>query len=184
VTIWTIGHSTRTLEEFIALLQRERIESLWDVRAFPMSRRYPHFNRESLSVALPAVGIAYEHAPQLGGRRPLPKNAEPTAWRNGGFKGYAAYMRTAEFRAAIDGLRAAAAIRRTTVMCAEAVPWRCHRSLIADALIARGDEVLDILDSATKPHKLTSFAVVADGEVTYPTAVAVPEQLGLPGVDG
>jgi len=182
LTVWTIGHSTRALDEFIALLQRERIESLWDVRAFPMSRRYPHFNRESLNVALPDVGIAYEHAPQLGGRRALPKDAPPTQWRNAGFKGYAAYMRTPEFRAALDGLRAAANTRRTTIMCAEAVPWRCHRSLIADALIARGDEVLDILDAATKPHALTSFAVVANGEVTYPTE-ELTEQLQLP-VDG
>jgi uncharacterized protein (DUF488 family) len=178
VTVWTIGHSTRTLEDFIALLEREKIESLWDVRAFPMSRRYPHFNRDSLKVALPDIGIAYTHAPQLGGRRPVRKDAPPTQWRNAGFKGYAAYMLTPEFHAALAGLRAAAAERRTTIMCAEAVPWRCHRSLIADALIARGDEVLDILDAATKPHKLTSFAVVDNGEVTYPTAEA-PEQLRL-----
>jgi uncharacterized protein (DUF488 family) len=178
VTVWTIGHSTRTLEEFIALLQRERIERLWDVRAFPMSRRYPHFNRESLHEALPAVGIEYRHAPELGGRRPLPRDAAPTQWRNAGFKGYAAYMTTPAFRAAIDALRAAARERRTVIMCAEAVPWRCHRNLIADALVARGDDVRDILDSAATPHKLTSFAVVTNGEVTYPTE-AMSEQLGL-----
>ena len=183
MTVWTIGHSTRTLEQFIALLQRERIEGLWDVRAFPMSRRYPHFNRESLGVALPEAGISYEHAPQLGGRRPLPKDAAPTQWRNAGFKGYAAYMTTPQFRAAIDGLRAAAGERRTTVMCAEAVPWRCHRNLIGDALVARGDEVFDILDAATTLHKLTSFAVVVDGEVTYPTEGGA-EQLGLLGDQG
>lgn len=182
MTVWTIGHSTRALDDFIALLQRERIESLWDVRSFPMSRRYPHFNRDSLKVALPDVGIGYEHAPQLGGRRPVPKNAPPTQWRNAGFKGYAAYMLTPEFHAAIDGLRAAASERRTCIMCAEAVPWRCHRGLIADALIARGDEVLDILDAATKPHKLTSFAVVSNGEVTYPTDEGT-EQLRLLGDD-
>ena len=178
MTVWTIGHSTRTLEDFIALLQRERIEQLWDVRAFPMSRRYPYFNRESLQAALAAVGIVYRHAPELGGRRSAPKDATPTQWRNSGFKGYAAYMTTGPFRAAIDALRAAASERRTTVMCAEAVPWRCHRNLIGDALVARGDEVLDILDAATTTHKLTSFAVVTDGEVTYPTQ-GVDEQLGL-----
>ena len=178
MTVWTIGHSTRTLEDFIALLERERIETLWDVRAFPMSRRYPHFNRELLSVALASHGISYVHAPQLGGRRPLRADAPPSAWRNTGFKGYAAYMLTPEFRAAIDGLRAAAAVRRTTVMCAEAVPWRCHRNLIADALVARGDEVLHILDAATNAHKLTSFAVVHDEVVTYPTEPAAV-QLGL-----
>jgi uncharacterized protein (DUF488 family) len=178
VTVWTIGHSTRALEDFIALLERERIEGLWDVRAFPMSRRYPHFNRESLCIELPARGIAYEHAPQLGGRRPLPKGAPPSAWRNAGFRGYAAYMLTPEFRAAIDGLRRAAAERRTVVMCAEAVPWRCHRNLISDALVAGGDEVQHILDAATNPHRLTPFAVVRDGVVTYPTA-ADSGQLGL-----
>jgi uncharacterized protein (DUF488 family) len=178
MTVWTIGHSTRELEEFIGLLQRERIESLWDVRAFPMSRRYPHFNRESLGAALRDVGIHYEHAPQLGGRRSLPKDAPPSAWRNSGFKAYAAYMLTPEFRAAIDGLRAASALRRTTVMCAEAVPWRCHRNLIADALVARGDEVLHIVDRATSPHVLTRFAEVHGDVVTYPTSGA-SEQLGL-----
>jgi uncharacterized protein (DUF488 family) len=178
VTVWTIGHSTRTLEDFIALLARERIESLWDVRSYPSSRRYPYFNRDSLRIALPEVGIAYEHALQLGGRRNVPKNAPPTQWRNAGFKGYAAYMTTPEFRAGIDGLRAAASERRTVIMCAEAVPWRCHRNLIGDALAARGDEVLDILDAATRPHKLTSFAVIVNGDVTYPTEQGA-EQLGL-----
>jgi uncharacterized protein (DUF488 family) len=183
VKVWTIGHSTRSLEDFIALLAREEIESLWDVRSFPMSRRYPHFNRESLRIALPDAGIAYEHAPQLGGRRRVPKNAPPTEWRNAGFKGYAAYMTTPEFRLAIDGLRIAAAERRTAIMCAEAVPWRCHRNLIGDALAARGDEVLDILDAATRPHKLTSFAVIVNGDVTYPTAQGTEQLQFLEGED-
>lgn len=184
MTVWTIGHSTRSLEDFIALLKRDEIESLWDVRSFPMSRRYPHFNRDALRVSLSDVGIAYEHAPQLGGRRSVPKNAPPTQWRNAGFKGYAAYMATPEFRAGIDGLRAAAEKSRTVIMCAEAVPWRCHRNLIGDALVARGDEVFDILDAATRPHKLTSFAVIVDGAVTYPTEQSA-EQLGfLAGEDG
>ena len=168
MTVWTIGHSTRELDAFVALLHRERIERLWDVRAFPMSRRYPHFNREALVRSLPAAGIEYEHAPQLGGRRSLPKDAPETAWRNAGFKGYAAYMRTDAFRAAIAGLRRAAAEKRTTVMCAEAVHWRCHRNLISDALVALGDEVLHIGDSRVSAHTLTSFAVVSHGEVTYP----------------
>ena len=168
MTVWTIGHSTRELDAFIALLHRERIERLWDVRAFPASRRYPYFNREALALSLPAAGIEYEHAPQLGGRRSLPKDAPPTAWRNAGFKGYAAYMRTDAFRAAVAGLRRAAAEKRTTVMCAEAVHWRCHRNLVSDALVALGDEVLHIGDSGVSPHTLTSFAVVSRGEVTYP----------------
>ena len=168
MTVWTVGHSTRELERFVALLQREGIERLWDVRRFPMSRRYPHFNRESLAVSLPAAGIEYAHAPQLGGRRAPPKSAPPTAWRNAGFAGYAAYMTTDEFRAAIAGLRDAAAERRTTVMCAEAVHWRCHRNLISDALVALGDEVLHIGDGGVTPHTLTRFAVVERGDVRYP----------------
>ena len=177
MTVWTIGHSTRESEAFIALLARERIERLWDVRAFPMSRRYPHFNREALAVSLPAAGIEYVHAPQLGGRRSVPKSAPPTAWRNAGFRGYAAYMRTPEFRSAIAGLRRAASEKRTTVMCAEAVHWRCHRNLISDALAALGDEVLHIGDSGVSRHTITKFAVVADGEVTYPPEGG--EQLAL-----
>jgi uncharacterized protein (DUF488 family) len=183
VTVWTVGHSTRELEDFVALLRRERIERLWDIRAFPMSRRHPQFNRESLAVALPAAGVEYVHAPQLGGRRAPPKSAPPTAWRNAGFKGYAAYMTTDAFREAIAGLRRAAGERRTTVMCAEAVHWRCHRNLVADALIALGDEVLHIGDSGVTTHALTSFAVVADGEVRYPPG-PVSDQLSLLGEPG
>lgn len=168
MTVWTIGHSTREGEAFVALLQRERIERLWDVRAFPMSRRHPHFNREALSAALGGVGIEYVHAPQLGGRRSLPKSAPPSAWRNSGFRAYAAYMATDEFRAALVGLRQAAAEKRTTIMCAEAVHWRCHRGLISDALVAAGDDVLHIGDSGVTGHTLTSFAVVSNGEVRYP----------------
>ena len=182
MTVWTIGHSTRESDAFVALLQRERIERLWDVRAFPMSRRYPHFNREALAVTLPDAGIEYVHAPQLGGRRSVPKSALPTAWRNAGFRGYAAYMRTDEFRAAIAGLREAAAERRTTVMCAEAVHWRCHRNLISDALVALGDEVLHIGDGGVTRHTITKFAVVTDGQVTYPPEGS--EQLTLLGGAG
>jgi uncharacterized protein (DUF488 family) len=183
VIVWTIGHSTRESEAFVALLLRERIERLWDVRAFPMSRRHPHFNRDALSVTLPASGIEYVHAPQLGGRRALPKSAPPTAWRNSGFAGYAAYMTTDAFRAAIDGLREAAEEKRTTVMCAEALHWRCHRNLISDALVARGDEVLHIGDSGVTRHTLTSFAVVTAGEVRYPPEAATG-QLELLGETG
>lgn len=178
MTVWTIGHSTRELHAFLALLHRERIERLWDVRAFPMSRRYPHFNREALAVSLPAAGVEYVHAPQLGGRRSVPSSAPPTAWRNAGFRGYAAYMGTDEFRAAIAGLRHAANERRTTVMCAEAVHWRCHRNLISDALVALGDEVLHIGDAKSTPHTLTRFAIVMAGEVRYPPEPAA-NQLSL-----
>jgi uncharacterized protein (DUF488 family) len=168
MTLWTIGHSTRPIEDFLALLRREDIERLVDVRAFPGSRRHPQYNRESLCETLADAGIDYLHRPALGGRRRPPKDAPSSAWRNEGFRGYAAYMPTPEFHAAIDELLARAAERRTVIMCSEAVPWRCHRTLISDALTARGVDVEHILDASTSPHALTSFAVVRDGEVTYP----------------
>ena len=181
VTVWTIGHSTRTIDDFLALLEREHIEHLVDVRAFPVSRRYPHFDREPLSASLAAHGISYRHAPELGGRRSAPKVGAPSAWRNAGFRGYAHYMTTPEFASALDQLRDDAARKRTVIMCAEAVPWRCHRNLISDALVARGDDVLHIGDRSASPHKLTTFAVIdASGTVRYP-ASAAPGQLSLLG---
>jgi uncharacterized protein (DUF488 family) len=168
VIVYTIGHSTRGIAEFIALLARSRVERLIDVRAFPGSRRYPHFNREALSRTLPEHGIEYRHHPSLGGRRRPRPDAPPSAWRNEGFRGYADYMRTPEFHRALDELMTLASERRTVIMCSEAVPWRCHRSLISDALYARDVTVEHILDSGTSPHALTSFAVVNDGEASYP----------------
>ena len=181
MTIYTIGHSTRPLDDFIALLERSRIERLIDVRAFPGSRRHPQFNRESLAEALPEHGIAYLHRPSLGGRlRPRP-DAPPSAWRNEGFRGYADYMRTDAFHRALDELVALGANRRTAIMCSEAVPLRCHRSLISDALTARGIDVEHILDSGVSAHTLTSFAVVHDREVSYPPEGVAADQhlLGL-----
>jgi uncharacterized protein (DUF488 family) len=181
VTVWTIGHSTRALDDFLALLTREDIEHLVDVRAFPMSRRYPHFNRESLLSSLAAHNISYRHAPELGGRRTAPKDSAPSAWRNSGFRGYAWYMTTPEFAAALAELRDDASHKRTVIMCAEAVPWRCHRNLIADALVAGGDSVLHIGDTSVSEHKLSKIAVVdASGMVRYP-AEAAPGQLSLLG---
>jgi uncharacterized protein (DUF488 family) len=168
VIVYTIGHSTRDIAEFIALLDRSRVERLIDVRAFPGSRRHPHFNREALARTLPEHGIEYLHCPSLGGRRRPRHDAPPSAWRNESFRGYADYMRTPEFHRALDELIALAAERRTAIMCSEAVPWRCHRSLISDALYARGVTIEHILDSGTSLHALTSFAVVHDGEVSYP----------------
>lgn len=168
MTVYTIGHSTRSLEDFLALLERSHIERLVDVRTFPGSRRYPHFNREALARSLPDAGVEYLHRPALGGRRRPPKDAPPSAWRNEGFRGYAAYMQTAAFHDAVDDLIALAGDRRTVIMCSEAVPWRCHRSLISDALTARRVAVEHILDAAASPHRLTSFAVVRGDEVTYP----------------
>lgn len=167
MTVYTIGHSTRSLEDFIALLQRAGVRHLADVRTFPSSRRYPHFNREPLERALSDVGIGYSHHPALGGRRTPRRDSRNTAWRNTGFRGYADYMEGDEFAAGLERLLATAGASPTAIMCAEAVPWRCHRSLIADALVARDVDVRHILDAGAKPHTLTSFAVARDGRVSY-----------------
>jgi uncharacterized protein (DUF488 family) len=174
VTIYTVGHSTRSLDDFVALLHREGIRALVDVRAFPMSRRHPHFNQESLAISLAAHGITYRHAPGLGGRRRPRADSTNLAWRNESFRAYADHMSTPMFREAIAELMANGERVRTTVMCAEAVPWRCHRSLIADALVARGCEVRHVLDASTERHRLMDIARVSDGEVTYP-ASSTPE---------
>ncbi len=178
MTLYTIGHSTRTAEEFIELLRHHGIERVVDVRAFPGSRRYPHFGREALRATLAAAGIDYTHAPALGGRRKSRPDAPPTAWRKAGFAAYADYMTTPDFRAAVDDLLRIAAERRTTIMCSEAVPWRCHRSMISDAVVARGWDVAHILETRLSPHELTRWAVVEDGQVRYPAAP--DEQPSLP----
>lgn len=167
--VFTIGHSTRSLEAFIALLQPHGIELVVDVRTVPRSRRNPQFNQDTLPQSLEASGIGYEHAAALGGlRRPSAQSAN-AAWRNSSFRGYADYMQTAEFAVAIEGLAETAKRKRLALMCAEAVPWRCHRSLIADALIVRGIPVEDIVSTnRAQPHAMTSFAHVAGTTVTYP----------------
>jgi uncharacterized protein (DUF488 family) len=168
VVVYTIGHSTRSIEDFLALLHREGIRALADVRAFPMSRRHPHFNRELLAATLAGNDIAYAHVPALGGRRRSRPDSPNGGWRNESFRAYADHMSTPEFREAIDNLMASAAQVPMTVMCAEAVPWKCHRSLIADALVARGCEVRHVLDALTDRHTLMELARVVNGEVTYP----------------
>jgi uncharacterized protein (DUF488 family) len=168
-TMFTIGHSTRSFEEFVVLLQARSIELLADVRTVPRSRHNPQFNTENLSVALAKAGITYAQLPALGGwRRPLADSGN-TAWRLASFRGYADYMLTAEFRNALAGLIVLGCEHRLALMCAEAVPWRCHRSLIADALVARGYDVRHII-SARKadPHRMTLFAHVEGDVVTYP----------------
>ena len=172
VTVYTIGHSTRSIDDFVALLHREDIGALVDVRAFPMSRRYPHFNQDALAAALAIHNVAYRHEPALGGRRRPRPDSLNGAWRNESFRAYADHMGTSPFREAITSLIADAAAVRTTVMCAEAVPWKCHRSLIADALVARGCEVRHVLDASTERHALMDIARVENGEVTYPPADA------------
>ncbi|MGH7651955.1 MAG: DUF488 family protein [Gemmatimonadaceae bacterium] len=168
--LYTIGHSTRTLKDFLGLLAREGVTRLVDVRAFPASRRYPHFNGPELSESLAAAGITYAHAPELGGRRKVRKDSRNTEWRNDGFRGYADYMETPRFADALEDLLESAKREPTAIMCAEAVPWRCHRSMIADAVVARGVPVLHILDSATQEHHMTSFAWVDNGRVRYDSA--------------
>jgi uncharacterized protein (DUF488 family) len=170
-TLFTIGHSTRPLEELIALLARNGVTQLADVRTVPKSRRHPQFVREALAESLPRAGIAYRHFPGLGGpRKPRPDSTN-NAWRNAGFRGYADYMQSPPFAQALDDLLRWAA-RPTAIMCAEAVWWQCHRQLIADALVARGVEVRHIVSAAApEPHRLTEFARVDGARVTYPGGV-------------
>ncbi|WP_447601511.1 DUF488 domain-containing protein [Nitrospira sp. Nam80] len=218
LTIWTIGHSTRSIEEFIDLLKEPGIRSLVDVRRFPASRRYPHFNGTLLAQSLKDAGIQYHHMPALGGRRPARRDSPNIGWRNAGFRGYADYMETDEFWEALEELMASAETRPSTIlptrpgrtetrpstisptcpgrtemrpstisptrpgrtemrpspmviMCAEAVPWRCHRNLIADALVTRGWRVLHIISAnRTDTHTLTSFATVSGDKLLYPSA--------------
>jgi uncharacterized protein (DUF488 family) len=162
--VFTIGHSTRTSEEFIALLVENAVNLLVDVRRFPMSRRYPHFNREELAASLNEAAIGYVHAEVLGGRRSPRKDSRNTAWRNAQFRGYADHMDTPEYRAAISELVKRANKEVQAVMCAEAVPWRCHRNLLADALVARSVEVRHIIQPGkADAHTLNKDAHVLDG---------------------
>ena len=166
--IWTIGHSTRTFDEFLGLLNESEINALADVRRFPGSRRLPHFGRDALSASLARAGIAYEHFPELGGRRQPRADSPNTAWRNEAFRGYADYMMTDEFRAGITRLLDLAEQKRTAFMCAEALWWHCHRGLIADHLKAAGHEVLHILGPGKiEPHPFTSAARIVDGALSY-----------------
>lgn len=168
--VLTIGHSNRDLSDFIYLLRSHRVEVVADVRRFPGSRRYPHFQKDALSDALADVGIGYIHYPELGGRRGKPAEDSPnTGWRVESFAAYADYMATDAFTDALETFASQAAERRAAIMCSEAVPWRCHRRLIADALIVRGWEVLDIMGpSPASPRDLTPFARVTDRRLIYP----------------
>jgi uncharacterized protein (DUF488 family) len=167
--IWTIGHSTRPIEDFIAALEGHGIRLLVDVRSFPGSKRYPQFNKEALAKSLREHGIRYEHFLELGGRRKPKPDSRNTAWRNASFRGYADYMETEEFQKGAERLLALAhEAGPAAIMCAEAVWWRCHRSLISDYLKARGIEVIHILDAnKTEPHPFTSAARIVNGELSY-----------------
>jgi len=171
--VLAIGHSTRPIEELVALLQTCGVACVADVRTIPRSRRNPQFSTEALARSLPAAGIAYAHLPRLGGLRHTRKDSLNAGWRNASFRGYADHMQTAEFEEGLLELRALARGGPVAVLCAEAVPWRCHRSLIADALFARGVLVEHVVGKGrTRPHRLTPFAVVEGRGVSYPAPPA------------
>ena len=166
--IWTVGHSTHAAEKFREMLLAHQIETLVDVRTFPGSRRYPQFNKEALSASLASKEIKYVHEPRLGGRRTPRKDSQNTAWKNAMFRGYADHMETDEFISGIKALLELSRDSRTAVMCAEAVWWKCHRSMIADYLKAAGHTVLHIVDEKkTEEHPFTSAARIVDGELSY-----------------
>ncbi|MCU1348350.1 MAG: hypothetical protein JWO56_1380 [Acidobacteria bacterium] len=174
--IFTIGHSTRSIDEHIQLLREHGIERLADIRRYPGSKRYPHFSREALAISMPAAGIEYVHMPELGGRRkPLPDSPNH-GWRNEQFRAYADYMATEEFRIAIDELLASGRI--TAYMCAEAVPWRCHRNLVSDELVRREVEVLHIITSGNaQRHALNPMAVAEGNHLIYPAVSSTGQEL-------
>jgi uncharacterized protein (DUF488 family) len=168
-SIWTIGHSTRPIDEFITLLKAHHVHRLVDVRTVPHSRHNPQFNTEQLDQSLRQAGLNYVHMPQLGGLRKAKKDSVNLGWRNASFRGYADYMLSEEFWKAIEELMTHSRSQLTAIMCAEAVPWRCHRALIADALVSRGSEVRHIMSEAkADPHRLTAFATLENGSLLYP----------------
>jgi uncharacterized protein (DUF488 family) len=167
--IMTVGHSTRPIQEFIGLLKAHDVKRVVDVRTIPRSRHNPQFNRPELAKALHSSRLHYRHMPGLGGLRHARKDSMNTAWRNASFRGFADYMQTPEFQENLDKLIELAKQESTAIVCAEAVPWRCHRSLIADALLVRGIEVKEIASvGRAKPHELTPWAQVNGTQVTYP----------------
>lgn len=169
LTIFTVGHSTHPIDEFIAILKNYGIEQLADVRTVPKSRHVPQYNSDALAASLGEQGIAYVHMKALGGLRHAKKDSVNSGWRNASFRGYADYMATDEFAQGVDRLIDLAKVKRTVIMCAEAVPWRCHRSLIGDALLARGIAAEDIMSAtSSRAHKLTEFARVDGQQITYP----------------
>ena len=171
MTIWTIGHSTRDIEDFITLLHAYRIAQVIDIRLIPFSRRYPHFHTEALAAALRNAGMTYHHLAILGGRRKALPHSVNAGWRNAGFRGYADYMQSPAFETGLDQLTALARAVPTAIMCAEAVPWRCHRSLVSDALVNRSWEVIHILaTSRADRHRLTAFARIDGDRITYPAS--------------
>jgi uncharacterized protein (DUF488 family) len=167
--VFTIGHSTRPIGEFIELLESNGVKQLIDIRTIPKSRHNPQFNQESLDASLGAAKIHYVHMKELGGLRHSKKDSINLGWRNASFRGYADYMQTPEFAEGLERAIALAQKKTTALMCAEAVPWRCHRSLVSDALLVRGVRVFEIIsEAAPKEHKLTPFARIRGTRITYP----------------
>jgi len=177
--IYTIGHSTRELGEFLGMLAAHRVTQVVDVRRYPASRRHPQFARDALATALGEISVGYGHEPDLGGRRSARRDSVNTAWRSAAFRGYADYMETPAFEDALARLRELARTGPTAILCAEAVPWRCHRQLIADALVARGEEVGHILGATrVEPHHLSTHAeVLPGGRLRY--RAGPPDQIAL-----
>lgn len=176
LSVWTFGHSTRDINEFLAALQSFGICALVDVRTYPGSRRYPQFNKPALAASLAEIEIDYRHSPELGGRRRAKPDSMNMAWRNEMFRGYADYMESEEFREGIDRVLALARETRTAIMCAEAVWWKCHRSLIADYLKAKGVTVLHIVsEGKAEEHPFTSAARIVNGELSYRGVLDVSE---------
>jgi len=168
-TIWTVGHSTRPIDEFTDLLRSHEISLLLDIRTVPRSRYNPQFNTDTLAQSLREAVLQYRHLPELGGLRKPKKDSLNDGWHNASFRGYADYMQTDKFQRALEELMAYSTGTRTAIMCAEAVPWRCHRSLIADALVARGWEVRHILSQVkADEHRFTPFAVIDGDTLVYP----------------
>lgn len=166
--VWTIGHSTRSIEQFLDLLRSQKIEQLIDIRTFPGSRRFPHFNKENLSDILPANGIGYFHMPGLGGRRKPEKDSVNIAWRHPSFRGYADYMQTEEFKEQITILEKLAVLKRTAYMCSEGPWWKCHRSLVSDYLKVQGWLVMHIMEKGkVVEHPFTSPARAVQGQLFY-----------------
>ncbi|HEY7128037.1 MAG TPA: DUF488 domain-containing protein [Nitrospira sp.] len=170
MTLWTIGHSTKAINEFLALLKSHGITRLVDVRTIPRSRHNPQFDAHALDMSLEEAGITYIHQPQLGGLRKPKKDSINEGWKNASFRGYADYMQTELFWAALETLTKAARNGPTAIMCAEAVPWRCHRSLIADALASRAWTVRHIMTKTkADTHRMTRFAVIDHARIFYPS---------------
>jgi uncharacterized protein (DUF488 family) len=167
--LYTIGHSNRELADFLGLLTHYGIQQVIDIRSLPGSKKYPYFGKEALAESLESEGIHYLHCPDLGGRRRVSKESINTGWRHPAFRGYADYMQTDSFKKGITTLMAEARERITAIMCSEAVPWRCHRSMVGDAMLIRGFTVIDIISrTSARPHKLTPWAKIDGLEITYP----------------